>query len=101
MDKNRRGDLEKGQRRDEIMAISDLISLLLGLTSYPKLELSSCKLQGFGAVHIVGLNLDRAQVQDLAIFVTHVDFYTKVFIWLKTNDGARSWTTVIHQHTRY
>jgi hypothetical protein len=42
MDKNRREDLEEAQRRDEVMTTSDLIFLLLGLTSYPKLELSSC-----------------------------------------------------------
>jgi hypothetical protein len=42
MDKNRREDLEEAQCRDKIMATSDLIFLLLGLTSYPKMELSSC-----------------------------------------------------------
>jgi hypothetical protein len=42
MDKNRREDLEEAQCRNEIIATSDLIFFLLGLTSYPKLELSSC-----------------------------------------------------------
>jgi hypothetical protein len=34
MDKNKREDLEEAQCRDEIMATSDLIFFLLGLTSY-------------------------------------------------------------------
>jgi hypothetical protein len=37
-------------------------------------------LQGFGVVHIMGLDLDRAQVSDVAVHVSHFGFYSKVHV---------------------
>ncbi len=51
-------------------------------------------MQGLGVVHITGLDLDQAQVGDLAIHVSHSNFYSKVHVWLKTSDGTRSWMTI-------
>jgi hypothetical protein len=36
------------------------------------------QLQRFGVVNIVGLDLDQAQVGDLAILVTYSSFYSKI-----------------------
>lgn len=33
--------------------------------------------------------------------MSHFGFYTKVHIWLKIDDGVKSWTIVAHQHTNF
>jgi hypothetical protein len=52
----------------------------------PRVGALILQLQGFGVVHIMGLDLDRARVGDLAILVMHFNFYSRIQVWLKTSD---------------
>jgi hypothetical protein len=64
----------------------------------PKDGATILRLQGFGVVHIMGLDLNQAQVGDLAIHVSHFSFHSKIHVWLKTSDGVRSWMTIVNHH---
>jgi hypothetical protein len=56
-------------------------------------------LQGFDVVNIIRINLNKAWVRDLAIYVSHARLYTKVHVWLKIKDGVGSWIPInCHQH---
>jgi hypothetical protein len=56
-------------------------------------------LQGFDVVNIVIINLNKAWVSDLAIHMSHARLYTRVHVWLKMKDRARSWIPInCHQH---
>jgi hypothetical protein len=71
MDQRRNDYLGKAQHRDEILAVIEFVS------PFPRFDILSKEgvvilcLQGFGVVHIVGLNPNFARIEDLAIQVTH------------------------------
>jgi hypothetical protein len=48
------------------------------------------KVVGFGVVIVVGFNLAKAQVKDIAIKITHNGCVYKVRVWVKSQDGANS-----------
>jgi hypothetical protein len=56
---------------------------------------------GFGVVIIVGIDLDEAQIGDVAIEITHNGFYTHAQVWLKLRDGARGWGSTLELHKQY
>jgi hypothetical protein len=73
--------------------------------SFPKFDIIPRKrtiimwLEGFDVVNIIKLNLNKTWVRDLAIHVSHARMYTRLHVWLKIKDGARSWITInCHQH---
>jgi hypothetical protein len=94
MDENRREDLEEAQHRNEIQTMTEFDFTFPRCSILPKDGATILRLQRFGVVHIMELDLDQAQVGDLAIHVSHSSFYSKVHVWLKTSDGARSWMTI-------
>lgn len=81
MDQNKRKDLEEAQHRHEIQAMSEFDFPFLRFDIQPKEGTIILQLQEFGVVHIMGLDLDQAQVGDLAIHVSHFGFYSKVHVW--------------------
>jgi hypothetical protein len=56
---------------------------------------------GFGVVTIVGIDLEQAQVGDIAIEVAHSGFYTRAQVWLKVIDGARGWASTSELQTQF
>ncbi len=58
---------------------------------------------GFGVVRLVGIDPDAARVRDIAVEITHNDFYTMTRVWLKVTDGARAWvyTSELQEHFYY
>jgi hypothetical protein len=60
-------------------------------------------LLGFGVVTFVGIDLDEAQVWDVAIEIIHNGFYTRVQISLKLRNGARGWgsTSALQRQYHY
>ncbi len=48
-------------------------------------------LLGFGVITFVGIDLDEAQVGDVAIEIAHNGFYTRTQVWLKLRNGVRGW----------
>ncbi len=58
MDQNRKEDLKEAQHRDEIQAMSEFDFPFLRFDILPKDGAIILQLQGFGIVHIMGLDLD-------------------------------------------
>jgi len=50
---------------------------------------------GFGVMRLVGIDLDEAQVRDIAVEVVHSGLYTRAQVWLKVIDGARGWASTL------
>jgi hypothetical protein len=56
-------------------------------------------LKGFDVVNIIKLNLNKTWIRDLATHVSHARMCTRLHVWLKIKDEARSWITInCHQH---
>jgi hypothetical protein len=49
------------------------------------------RLLGFGVITFVAIDLDEAQVGDVAVEIAHNGFYTHAQVWLKLRNGARGW----------
>lgn len=60
MDQNRRKDLEEARHRHEIQAMSEFDFPFSRFDIQPKEGTVILQLQGFGVVHIMGLDLDQA-----------------------------------------
>ncbi len=58
-------------------------------------------LLGFGVVTFIGINLNEAQVGDVAVEITHNGFYTHVQIWLKLRTIARGWGSTSKLQRQY
>ncbi len=56
---------------------------------------------GFGAVRLVGIELDQARVRDIAVEVAHSGFYTRAWVWLKVADGAKDWAWISELHENF
>jgi hypothetical protein len=95
MDQNRREDLEEAQHRNETQAMNEFDFPFSKFYILPKDGTTILRLQGFGVIHIMGSDLDQAQVGDMVITISHFGFYSKVHVWLKTSDGAKSWMILL------
>jgi hypothetical protein len=46
---------------------------------------------GFGVVAIIGMSPNEAQARDIVVELMHNGFYTRALVWVKMQDGARTW----------
>jgi hypothetical protein len=56
---------------------------------------------GFGAITLVGIDLEEARVGDITVEVVHNGFHTRAEVWLKVRNGARGWVSISELHTQY
>jgi hypothetical protein len=56
---------------------------------------------GFGIVVVVGVNLDKARIGDVAVEIAHNGFYTHAQVWMKLRDGARGWKSTSELQKQY
>lgn len=90
MDQNKKIDVEEARHQGENIVMNEFDFPFPRFNILPKVGALILQLQGFGVVHIIGLDLDQARVGVLAILVMHLCFYSKIQVWLKTSDGARN-----------
>jgi hypothetical protein len=67
----------------------------------PHIGMVILRFLGFGIVTIIGIDLDEAQVGDVAVKLAHNGFYTRAQIWLKLRDGARGWGSTLELQKQY
>jgi hypothetical protein len=97
MDQNKMEELDVVQHKDEILAISEFDFPFPKVDILSKVGVVILHLQGFKVVNIVGVDLERAQIGNLDVHVSHTGLYTRIHVWLKTGDGIGGWTTIAHQ----
>ncbi len=49
---------------------------------------------GFGAVTLVGIDPEVAQVGDIAVEIVHSGFHTRAEVWLRVRNGADGWASI-------
>ncbi len=57
----------------------------------PQIQTLILHLLGFGIVILVGKNPNEAQVEDVAVEITHNGFHTRAQVWVKIRNGIRGW----------
>jgi hypothetical protein len=67
----------------------------------PQIGTLILRLLGFGIVILVGINLNEAQVGDVAVEITHNGFYTRAQVWVKIRNGARGWESTSQLQRQY
>jgi len=82
--------LEKAQHINEILVVNEFDFPFPRFDILPKHGADILQLQGFGAVSIIGLNLELTQIGDLVMQITHTSMSTRIQIWLKIINGARN-----------
>ncbi len=90
MNQERKDQLRNVQHRDKILAINEFDSPFPRYDLLPTERTVIMRLQGFGLVSIIGLNLDLAKVNDLVLVITHTSMYMRVQVWLKIGHGTGS-----------
>jgi hypothetical protein len=68
---------------DKVLAMSEFDFPFPKYDLLPKERVVILRLQGFGVVSIIGLNLNLTIVSDLALFIIHSGMYMRVQVWLK------------------
>jgi hypothetical protein len=101
MDQRRSDYLGKAQHKNEMLVVSEFDFPFRRFDILPREGAVILRLQGFGVVSIIGLNLNFVRIGDLAIQFAHTRMYTRIQVWLKTGNGAWSWTTITRHHDRH
>jgi hypothetical protein len=71
MDQDKMHQPREVQHRDEILTIDEFDFPFPRFDTLLREGIIILKLQGFGVVSIVGLNLDLARIHDLVLLITH------------------------------
>jgi len=58
-------------------------------------------LVGFGVVNVIGFDPTEVAIGDIAVKVTHSGFLSKVYAWVKLQNGPRGWGIVAQPQGRY
>lgn len=58
-------------------------------------------LVGFGVVNVIGFDPTEVAIGDIAVKVTHSGFLSKVYVWVKLQDGPQGWGIVAQPQGRY
>jgi hypothetical protein len=82
--------LGEAQCREKILTIHEFDFPFPKIGIIPRERIIILWLQGFKVINIVGLNLDKTWIMDLAIHVFHIGMYIRVQVWLETGDGMGS-----------
>jgi hypothetical protein len=67
----------------------------------PQASLLILKIIGFASLRILGFDPFEAKVEDIAITIIHVSFFSKATIWLKTKAGFDGWQWVFIQSNEF
>ncbi len=92
-----RGELTQEIREQRIVNRFDYLSTQGG----PQRGAVVLHFLGFGAITLVGIDLEEARVRDIAIEVAHSGFHTCAKVWLKVRNGARGWVSILELQTQY
>jgi hypothetical protein len=67
-----------------------------GFSWEPQVGSLILRILGFASLKIIGFDPSKAEVGDIAITITHVGFFSKVAIWLKTkaSSNGREWVLI-------
>jgi hypothetical protein len=54
---------------------------------------------GFGAITLVGIDLEEARIGDIAIEIAHSGFHMRAEVWLRVRNGTEGWMSISQLQT--
>jgi hypothetical protein len=49
---------------------------------------------GFGAITLVGIDPEEAQIEDIVVEIAHSGFHTRAEVWLRVRNGTEGWMSI-------
>jgi hypothetical protein len=56
---------------------------------------------GFGAITLVGIDPEEAQIGDIAVEIAHSGFHKRAKVWLRVRTGTEGWMSISQLQTQY